>query len=68
MYNLHLPARFPLPLPKSIKQSRERMMLQRHKNIIQYNIFCARNRQKGCFRQTPPSRAGDSTTSSGPLL
>ena len=68
MYNLHLPALFSLPLLKSIKQSRERMMLQRYKNTIQYNIFCARNQQNDCFRQTPPLRARDSTTASGPLL
>lgn len=53
----------PLPLPKSIKQSRGRMTQQSYKKIIRptrYLFFCARNRQKGSFRQTPPLRTGDS--------
>lgn len=52
MYNLHLPARFPLPLPKSIKQSQGRITLQRYKNIIrpaQYDNFLRSESTKRLF-------------------
>ncbi len=47
----------PLPPPKSIKQSRGKMTRQSYKNIIrptQHVIFCARDQQNDCFRQSPP--------------